>query len=389
MPPLEELTADPHPEIRAGALDYKKYVEARLAIDISQPNKPAVPGPSGVFQQVPLTYGIRKSTGDPAVLGLSYCLPVGPKLDFLTSNAGLLLLAESGVLKPLTKSSAQRYCYDGRYVWFCVTSYFKVPRLVVLDPVTEKMWEVLEADGLPIAAPDSLPNKDTLQDIAVAPLGPGKVLLAGSFGKSWLAIATFDPREERKSVKVFHEARETAVANGQNQWTRTTIAFQPACMFVLEGDKSARRILIGRESTDPLIENHPLLVDPEGLKVEVMKDSVSIQSLKRGSVHQGSVYYSGHGKQLFKIDFPGHERKPVMKDVPDGQVLLVGDEIYVASLQKELWHGSLANKQIQRVSPMPNGDLRFIGRSSNYGILLSTWDPEDRYKIYQVKVSSK
>ena len=78
-----------------------------------------------------------------------------------------------------------------------------------------------------------------------------------------------------------------------------------------------------------------------------------------------------------------------MKDVPDGQVLLVGDEIYVASLQKELWHGSLANKQIQRVSPMPNGDLRFIGRSSNYGILLSTWDPEDRYKIYQVKVSSK
>jgi len=68
--------------------------------------------------------------------------------------------------------------------------------LAVIDPTTERIWKFTADDNLPPMSTGS-----------VAPLAPGKVCVAGYFGRTWCAIATFDP-DKGKSLKVFFEARE-------------------------------------------------------------------------------------------------------------------------------------------------------------------------------------
>jgi len=221
----------------------------------------------------------------------------------------------------------------------------------------------------------------------MAPLAPGRVCLAGSFGRAWLAIATFDPKEA-KSVKVFHEARE-AVEAKVKQWARSTLAFAPACMFVLHGDNGERRVLIGRNCREGEVESHPLLVDPDTLAVTVMQDNVWINRLTVGQPHDGAVYYVGHGVpgkrfDLVKIAFPGKRTSVINGGLHGGRLLLVGDDLHQANDQKEWLLGSFAKMQLTLAAPQMFGTLNFMGRSNHYGALIQM-SQSGKHKVYRVE----
>jgi hypothetical protein len=398
---VAELARNPHPEIKAAGEFLQKnradYLVKRKEKESALPKKNS----TGDIALRPVEFFLGNlDAGKPYPLNLRGCLAIGPNVDVMVGNGGVFLMKEKSVLTQAWRGGElnahpTRFCYDGRYVWFSVERYFKTPQLFVLDPVDLKTWEFTAADGLPLIDPKSMPDRNAKQIIDIAPLGVGRVCLAASFGRSWLAMATFDPNGA-KTVKVFHEAREAPEANVPNQWTRTTVAFEPACMFVLTVDHGNRRVLIGRTCRDAEVTNHPLLVDPETLTVEVMKDTVWIQRLQKAQVKDGAVYYVGHGqigkgRDLAQIAFPGHQRKSVMTGFPDGNCVFVNDEIYAYTSHLEWWHGSFAKKEIHQVgAPTKWHQLDFVGRSSHYGVLIYMPVPELRgFQIYQVVVAPK
>lgn len=394
---VEELRRHSHPEIKAGG----EELSAVLAKNSSKTPDRNVPAPTGgskvAFNAVELVQqDPNPNNRKPIGLVLKDSMPLEGGTDFVVGNGVVFVMKRRGDLTPVWQSAflnsqPQSICYDGRYVWFSVERLNKTPQLFVVNPDSLKTWEFSEADGLPLIDPKTLPDVRTIQTIRIAPLAPGRVCLAGSFGRAWLAIATFDALGG-KSVKVFHEAPQAPEANVPQQWSLTTVAFEPSCMYVLAGPNGSQRILIGRKCTDGYVENHPLLVNPDTLTIQVIKDSINPQRLKQAQYRNGSVYYlvpkNPNNYSLLKIGFPGDKQETFMTGLPDGRALLVGDDLHVVDLRQNWWHGSLATKTIAKVGTLPSGDVDFIGPSNHYGVLMRMRH-ERHSKIYQVYVSGQ
>ena len=80
---------------------------------------------------------------------------------------------------------------------------------------------------------------------------PGRVCAAGSFGRSWVALVTFDPTAAKPvKVDVVDEARRTWDSRA-GFVTDPDAAFDPVCMSLLTDMRATdsgvrRRILIAR-----------------------------------------------------------------------------------------------------------------------------------------------
>ncbi len=105
-------------------------------------------------------------------------------------------------------------CFDGRLAWFVIelspvrqeksndeSNRYREHNVIVesamiaYDPQRKHLYWLGKIEGLPPS-----PN-------AIAPLGPGKVCVAGSFGRTWCAIASIDTGSEAAipSIKVIYE----------------------------------------------------------------------------------------------------------------------------------------------------------------------------------------
>jgi hypothetical protein len=172
--------------------------------------------------------------------------------------------------------------FDGRYLWAALRRHGKSPRLLVIDPVSEQVWEVTDRDGLPTPTIEDPRKAFTIpQTLRLAAIEPGRVCVAGYFGRTWLAIAQVDPVKgpaAGRSVKVFHEARAVATDESATQWRDAGVVFQPGFMRTLTDPASARdakprrTIVIGRGGSSINLRYHPLLVDADTLRVRVVED---------------------------------------------------------------------------------------------------------------------
>jgi hypothetical protein len=304
----------------------------------------------------------------------------GDKLDVVASGGALLVMREKGRLKQVWETkerlvASDTLCYDGRYVWFPVSQYLHPALLVVLDTMTDEVSQVTAEDGLPVIPAESLPDQ-TWQSLAAAPLGPGRICLAGWFGRTWLAIVTFDPRAG-KSVKVFHEARERA--ESREDWKRTTIAFSPRYMCTLTdkpdgSGKAAQRVLIGRNGP-PDVEDHPLCVDPETLSVEVEQEQLAARNPGLWAGHDGALYLFMNARTLGRFGFPKLKTEPVLSPIALGHLVLSGDR--VMTVGKPWWAGSLSRKEAHPAGEMV-GDFAGAWPSAHYGLLVQGQLPRTR-----------
>jgi hypothetical protein len=422
---LEQLATVPHDEVRKAAAKLRQGLaaeEARLTragtTPRQEPASPtAAPGRELVFHPLTLAWHNPQGPVQP-LTAPDVWLAAEDGVDVICDRGAIYLLKEKGRLERVWasnelnvgfrtyvgQSQGTYVCYDGRYVWAAARRHGKPPLLLVLDPATGRVSHITADDGLPLAAPGELPGQFTIQYLAVAPLRPGQVCVAGTFGRTWLALVTFDP-QAGKSVRVFHEARDVADGEDKQQWQRTSVAFAPAYMFTLTGEPDAagnrpQRVIIGRECQSADVWYHPLLVNPESLAVEVLADKVDPAEPEGFAVHAGALHWPWPARKdasdpntspsLWKVGFPNFTRTRVAEHVYEGRaqrfaIAFDGPQVHVVG---DRWFTARALGEPFRPLPGPLPGPGFaqqpvLWRSNHYGWLLQL---KHSRRVYQVEV---
>ena len=243
----------------------------------SPPARPLAPAPAGNVRLVRLSLKSDGSVDDETLRPLVGWLPAGQGIDVAWNDRGIYVMKEPGVFSLLdnrvpSKSTGAGIpaVFDGRYVWF-VRDSTTVNRheLLAIDPRTET--------SVLIDADDGLPNCNELR---IAPLSPGKVIVVGSFGQAFAATVELTPqaRPSGARVKVVHEFRSVPAIGDNDQWRDGDLIFEPANLQVIRGssaDGSQRPLaLVWRVSRQTVLMLHPILIDPESGDVRVLQEEV-------------------------------------------------------------------------------------------------------------------
>jgi hypothetical protein len=386
---LELLAASSSQEVRNAAEAMQKSLAAsqqarKLAEANPQPMPTLEPIPAGGLQAhiEPVTFSWFDAAGQSGKLeSIDGCLPASAGLDIVWRQGGLYLMREKGRLKRVwdagglnvlfSYTSNSGVCFDGHYVWGTVLRYQEQPRLLILDPATEKFWEITAADGLPLVEHEDLVERSN-QTICVAAIAPGKICVAGDFGRAWLAIVTFKPETGAK-VEVFHEAKEQPNPANRDQWRDTHITFHPTHMFMLEtksadGSSPERRLLIGRHSNHIEVMSHPLVVNPATLQVDVLEDEfwAGHRSLDL-CPHEGAVYFVYAARPrydrigLLRLGLPGPKVEFIFEVPREGHAIFLNNQLNIAG--KQWWVGNLADKAVKPAGPVPWYHPNMLGAS--------------------------
>ena len=360
------------------------------------------------FRHVQMKQGV--DSGDVRSLAGERCIPAGEGIDFFWNNTFLYLMKKKDVLRivgPRIWSQSREVVFDGRYLWVA-TPCDPALRILVIEPISEQWWELSAKDGLPLPRSEELPaNKRRSQHIAMAPLSPGKVCMAGGFGRTWLAIVTFDPAGHHQ-VRIFHEATEVQKENDQEQWKKSTVAFTPSIIVKLlekpgPDGKRATRLLVARDAPQSIqnlsLYYHPLLVDPEKLSVAVVQHQFHFPG--NFDVYDGAMYATWWDSPtqlaVHRIELPELQARSVMTIEQDGFLVFADNRLNVAG--KQWWIGRLADGQLACAGDVPwhcrsnyredivkgngpnRGEIQSISKSNHYG-LLARCQPSDGF--YQV-----
>ncbi len=279
-------------------------------------------------------------------------LPACDGMDVVLDEWALYVMRRPGRLVPLAlpghpnpNFAAGRQvtnaCWDGRYVWFASPAANPgtpkratgggqsgleyapegKPFLAAVEPATGKVWTFSAADGLP---PMQSPGGP-----AVTPLEPGKICLAGHFGRSWCGVATLDPAAGIK-LDIFYEAREvdpeTNPANGQNVRLASPVVF--LCTLTsaaAAGGPPQQRVLLNRQAAGTL------LLDPRTRSVRLLPYRIPP---RRSSAHDGMLYWEGFRRadnrtELYRTGFPDFHMELVNPESQFGFCLIEGNRLHV------------------------------------------------------------
>lgn len=411
---LAQLATMDHPGVKSAVAKIQDIVDK---YEVPKP-MPPMPEPSEAeitdadVKFVPLSLDWKGlPPGLPALK--AYCdlvIPAGKEVDLFCREGQILLMKKKGEAKLIYDAQSPGYsfkhfggqgmapayaCYDGRYVWLPMMAFGKPSRLLVVDVETEKVTEITAEDGLP----SDVPEQNLSPSIVAAPLSPGKVMLAGFFGKTWIGIGEFDG-DKVKSVKVVHEARDLAIPLDREQWRKTTLAFSPAYIFTLTEkrkgkDPPSQRVVIGRASGAGDAFSHPLLVDPTSGKVEVVQDGFNPGQVNCLAQHDGSLYWVQHsaGNQLenaefMRLGFPDFKPESLGKQPLPGKSysLALGMDETATHVFHEQWLTAEAPGEPLRVlkGNLPKNERtspRHLLRSNHYGWVVMVLNFQKGYSV--------
>ena len=271
----------------------------------------------------------------------------GEGVDVVWGDDALYLMKKKGELRRVWSAREQSVyfaavCFDGRYVWATTRRYQKWATLLILDPATEKVWEVTGADGLPQGTAEQQQQLG-FHHLLVAPVEPGRACVAGSFGRTWIATVTFDAAAGKPTVKMLHEAREAQDPRDAGQADRATIDFVPTFMFTLRtkpdpGAKPEVRVVLGRGKPLPghgtpnaAVSRRPLIIDPDRPGVDVAgtvwgdlpTDLVQIRFRATDDAAYFSRYVAAtqgnpEGAEVLRVAAPGVVPQVVVRGLPVG-----------------------------------------------------------------------
>ncbi len=280
-------------------------------------------------------------------------IPAGEGVDLVWTWAdpALYLMKEPGQLKRIWsgKRFIESVDYDGRFAWVTVWGYPHKPALLVIDPQRERIWEIDEDDGLPIAPQETLPNPRRSQRLWIKALEPGRALLISYFGRMTISNVTFDPDNGAK-IRVFFEARVQPDLTDPKRWRNPHVAFQPRYMLgfqkATDDAKPQRRVLIGGR---PGYDNDwPLVVDPDTGKVTVVETSVRDGLNPRPLARTPDAVFRSKYNRLYRIGLPSFRPEIILpRDVPEGYCVKHGDKFLIFGLK--CWQVDPAAEPQQRV----------------------------------------
>jgi hypothetical protein len=403
---LAMLESDSHPDLKAAAEILNQNRPSNRVIKVNPVPERDLRKERDELGGLPPTQRVSLTvvTGDPREIGkdirfFNLCVPLGNGQDLITRNAHFYLMREKGKLMTVRTSGLpiaciNSACYDGRYVWLCYQNPEDVPFLSVFDPEEFRVYDFGPESGLPLVDPATLPKGTTLPRFLATPIGPGRAVLAGTMGRSWIGLATFAPKEGCR-IEVIHEARDLYRGKGAPIEASASVAFAPTCAFTLESPTGERRAVVGRESPSADIQHHPLIIDPVRKTVTVSATKIEKPLLfQQGIVRDGAVYYVDANKKthaLVRFEFPGAIVPTGIDNVPPLSARFVGDHIFMTSTTD--WYvGSLSNKEVRRVSAnnlkFPGG-VEGWGTSNHYGYLVGGFHlPHENWATYQLNAAA-
>ena len=407
---VDRLLASENAEVREGATAYRKFMLERQAVQAAAANRAhpdqVATATGGAVRFQPLTFSLAGPPNplQPRLVPNGICA-AGPGVDVILGYYAIYLMKEQGKLQMVYDRTAQMdqmqtVSFDGRYVWAVVRRRAGTEVLVVIDPETERVWELSGDDGLPLP-PASDAIRDGRQSIRVAVLGPGRVCVAGAFGPAWVAVASFDSTKSRPMVRVIHEARDTADRTDREQWKKTTVAFTPDSMVTVRGvpkpdGTTPTRVMILRGNPMPgygrglqEIREHPLVVDPDRGTVEVLASSIASGATNNFAEAGGNAYLiqsQGETVRVYRLRYPDLAKELVTDAIttaqPNAAVWLVEYQSRLHLMRTEIakvppgtpqnpkhqwWTMGLDGKELRRASGDTPRVVR-VGLSSHYGL---------------------
>ncbi|MGL6097882.1 MAG: hypothetical protein ACRC7O_19030, partial [Fimbriiglobus sp.] len=415
---VDRLKKSGKPDLRDAADDVLKIVATAKAAppfkhSNIEPTDPTAPGPNGVnFTPLDVQFDPpRRSIRPGAKVSLSGVLPAGPGTDVFWASSGLYLMRKKGTLLPVWQGGGNdgmfgfsTVCYDGRYVWATLPRYQTFPYLLVLDPVTGKVTDLSAAAGLPQPPKEAITTEFATPALAAAPIAPGKTCVVGGvFGRSWVAVVTFDGRDG--AAKIIHEAREASDRVNLEQWKSTAVAFTPTFVFAVRGPTAAGgvRILVGRgKGENHGVWDHPLVIDPDRPAVTVVQERVwAWPDQRRIAAAADAIYFvepqlsQDRKRHVVRFAFPKATKEVIATGLPvsegqfapavvhDGRVHLIISQSSVERTDKsgtsttkntvytqidQWWSADPDGKDLRRVATGLKPVAR-LGSSTHYGLI--------------------
>jgi len=390
---LDSLEANGNQPVRRAVAHLRDLIEQE-ALQKQQAEGPVVrPRPSGP-QRVrfePVEISFPETLRSPTLQGWT---AAGPGVDLVwiwsSSQADLCVMKQPGQLRQIwqAKAAINAVVWDGRFAWVTVRrSGTTPPRLLVVDPQQQRIWEIDEGDGLPVVPQQTLPNPRARQDLWVEAIEPGRALLISHFGRMTISNVTFDP-DKGANVDVFFEARVQPDLTEAEPWRNPQMAFRPEYLlrFQTDGDGAGlpRRVLVGGRS--PYDEDWPLLVDPDTCDVSVLPTSIRHGIDYRRVARTPDAVFRTKYNRLYRIGLPDFRAEILLQGVPEGYCLKHGDKFLIFGLK--CWQVDPAAEPDRRVRvladrlPWPFEDTTAMG----FDLAREEHLPPDDVKSYRLEL---
>ena len=206
----------------------------------------------------------------------------GKGTDVVWDRHAVFLHRQLALLQPLMVQGDEIYrdvAFDGRNIYVATGRH----GLFIFDTDGKTIARLTEAEGLPPAD----------AGVALAAIGQGKILVAGSFGaefRGWIAIVENDANTSKFSINVFRKATrapDPGLIQKRDSDSLRALAKDPQCVFRPEWamlappgpDTPARAVWIARGRTNELNVG-----DDEWMRVDLQTLKVSVSDFKPSSV---------------------------------------------------------------------------------------------------------
>ena len=418
---LKVLAERGNGEVRAEVASLRKAVAARLAElerqrmlreQATDPLEPVPPGAERVVMQ-PVKLESADSSGTAReVKSLDGLLATSAGFDVAWAGNSLYFMHRKGKLERVFSSDTPNsrfwqpnesnghsgVCFDGAHVWATCYSHQRDTRLIVIDAATRQVSEITPDQGLPNPNAGNAGLNRVFNLLSLAPISPGKILVAGGFGRGWLAEVEFKSGSGGK-VRVFHEAKETLDGGNREQWRNPAVSFKPGDIFTLTGSKKAagdsKQFLVGRIGPNPDLLEHPLVVDPNTWTVEACAEPFwsDARTLRRSPLNDSVYFVYSLPPQyetiaLLRMGGSDLKAETIVTLPREGYVLAEPGRVHVVG--KQWWIVDLTTNKVTPAGPVPwkysqqlgaSGPvhlnknepdqplLQMLARSNHYGII--------------------
>ena len=348
---LQQLMASDNEAVRWAAMELEDRLDKYLA---AQPKpQPEIPrstplpaGPQHLRFEPFKIHDPPQPPNLPRFYPFGGWIPAGPGVDLVWGGGCVYTMREAGRLERVWKGAIVNQFgtgvsgadYDGRFAWVTTEINRGKPKLLVVDPQGERVWEIGEDDGLPVVPPETIPDGNVWPQLQAEPLEPGKVLLVSSFGRLAIGTVTFDP-DKGAQVDVFFEARHPHDPTKEEPWRDPQMAFSPGYVIGFRGTdqqgRPLRKVLVGVSSQSGGDGRHsrPLVVDPDSRRVDVLPHTIAWgiephrEAVTPDAVYRVRDYPNEY--RLERVGLPDFNPETLVAGVPEGYCMKLDDRFVI------------------------------------------------------------